>query len=104
MCIENKCETLVNYIRENFLKHYNQEAEVNTSPKAFIKFGSVHTSKINLSLGYYDIGAITEEISNFNSTISTNIVCSGRYVEGEDLINDGDKLFLQFAHPAFRFT
>jgi len=84
-------------MRKNFINHYNQAAKTWKNPKVFIKIGNKHASYTLISNGYYDIGALTEEISIINSAESTNIVCENRYLEGEDLIGEGNKLFLQFA-------
>jgi hypothetical protein len=87
----------VNYMRKNFLNYYNRVETAWKNPKVFIKIGSMHAAYTPISNGYYDIGALIEEIAILNSTESTNIVCDYRYFEGEDLIGDGNKRFLQFA-------
>lgn len=62
----------ISYMRNNFMKHYNEALLKEKKPKVFTKIGSLHASKI-LSNGAFDIGHLTEELAQRNKTKSTTI-------------------------------
>ncbi len=62
----------ISYMRNNFLKHYNQALKTERQPKVFTKIGSLHASKI-LSNGAFDIGHLTQELAEKNNTESVTI-------------------------------
>ena len=88
----------IDNMKSNFSKNYKTISKFDTIPKIFIKMGGVHLSNGLNSFGYYDIGNMIEELSNFNQTQVTSIQCIPRfYKEGNKIVDElkeSDKLYI----------
>lgn len=62
----------ISYMRNNFMRHYEQAKKKERRPKVFTKIGSLHAAKL-FSNGAFDIGNLTEELAQENGTMSTTI-------------------------------
>lgn len=62
----------ISYMRNNFMKHYNEALKNEKTPKVFTKIGSLHASKL-ISSGAFDIGELTESLAQKNGTNSASI-------------------------------
>lgn len=62
----------ISYMRNNFMKHYNEALKKEKTPKVFTKIGSLHASKL-ISNGAFDIGELTESLAQKNGTNSVSI-------------------------------
>lgn len=82
----------ISYMRNNFMKHYNQALKSEKQPKVYTKIGSLHAKKI-VSNGAYDIGELAESLAQKNGTQATTIGSWRPYEITEDgsLINNFDK-------------
>ena len=80
----NSWENRITNLKSNFSKYYKKAINNDTLPKVFVKMGAVHLSNGLNSYGYYDIGNMMKELSNFNQTKSTSIICISRYYKGEN--------------------
>ncbi|NME67615.1 hypothetical protein [Flammeovirga aprica] len=74
----------VKLIRRNFWEQYLVNEQSNPNSKYFIKIGSLHAGKKDLSFGNYDIGALTEELAQLNNSKSLNICIKVGYYDGDD--------------------
>ena len=83
-------------MKTNFSKYYKSAAKNDDLPKMFVKMGAVHLSNGLNSFGYYDLGNMIKELSNFNQTKCTSIKCMPRFYmennEIKDEINTDDPL------------
>ena len=77
----------VSYMRNNFLKHYQQITKNKNESKFFLKFGQAHASQ-QLSNGAYDLGYFVNEIAKSNNTKSVNINSWIRFQKRGDSIVD----------------
>ncbi len=68
----------ISYMRENFMNTYTKALENEKEPKVFLKFGSLHTSKI-LTNGCYDLGDLVTQLAIQNNTQATTINSWHRY-------------------------
>jgi hypothetical protein len=62
----------ISYMRNNFIKNYNEAVNRGEKPKVFTKIGCAHASKV-ISNSSYDIGSLTEELAQKNGTLSVSI-------------------------------
>ncbi|TSE11200.1 hypothetical protein [Aquimarina algiphila] len=62
----------ISYMRNNFLKHYQQVVKMESNPKVFLKFGGLHASKI-LTNNCYDLGNLITELAHQNNSKATII-------------------------------
>lgn len=62
----------ISYMRNNFMKHYNEALKTEQQPKVYTKIGSLHARKI-VSNGAYDIGELVESLAQKNGTQATTI-------------------------------
>lgn len=74
----------VDYIVSNFLENYMAFEEVNKEARYFIKIGSIHASTTSRSLGYFDVGSLTEEIARIENAKSTNVIIPRATYDGKD--------------------
>ena len=83
-------------MKTNFSKYYKSATKNDDLPKMFVKMGAVHLSNGLNSFGYYDLGNMIKELSNFNQTKCTSIKCMPRFYmennEIKDEINTDDPL------------
>jgi len=75
-------------MKTNFSKHYLNATKKDSVPKIFVKMGAVHLSNGLNSFGYYDLGNMIKELSNFNQTKSTSIICMPRFYMEDNQIKD----------------
>lgn len=82
----------ISYMRNNFMKHYNEAAKTEKFPKVFTKIGSLHAKK-TYSNGAFDIGELTTSLAKKNGTISTSIGSWQPYAKDKDgtIINNFEK-------------
>ncbi|MBB6460979.1 hypothetical protein [Flammeovirga kamogawensis] len=83
-------------IREYFLKQYSTNEVQKPNSKYFIKIGGLHAGKKAISLGNYDIGALTEELATLNGTKSINIHFKPAYSDNNTEYMKYLHLFTQF--------
>lgn len=81
---ESHHKVRVDYINSNFLSNYQTYERENEDTRYFIKIGSIHAAMHMRSRGYYDVGAITQEIANIENTRSTNVIIPRATHEGTD--------------------
>lgn len=87
----------ISYIRNNFMKHYNEALAKEKKPKVFTKIGSLHASKI-LSNTAFDVGNLTEELAQRNKTQSTTITTWIPFKQTEKgLVNNFEKYKRSYA-------
>ncbi len=72
----------ISYMRNNFMKYYQEALKTEVKPKVFLKFGSLHASKI-LTNGCYDLGNLVTELATKNGTKATIINSWNRYYSNE---------------------
>ena len=77
-------EGRVHYLRSNFLKNYEAFEKENKDARYFIKIGSLHAGKTMISNGYYDLGALTQEIATMENATSTNAIVFKAYLNDKD--------------------
>jgi hypothetical protein len=82
----------VDYINSNFLSNYQAFEKEHQDARYFIKIGSIHAATTSRSIGYYDVGALTQEIAKVENTKSTNVIISRATHEGKDYRDDGTSL------------
>jgi len=77
-------------LKANFSQYYKEANRNDTLPKVFVKMGAVHLSNGLNDFGYYDIGNLILELSNFNQTKTTSLKCIPRFYKGEnnEIIDD----------------
>lgn len=77
-------------LKTNFSRYYKKANRSDTLPRVFIKMGAVHLSNGLNDYGYYDIGNMIKELSNFNQTKSTSLRCVPRFYKGKnnEIIDD----------------
>lgn len=73
----------ISYMRENFMDAYKKALQKEKEPKVFLKFGSLHTSKI-LTNGCYDLGDLVTQLAIQNNTQATTINSWHRYYTESD--------------------
>lgn len=64
----------VDYIRSNFISNYLAFEKEHQDARYFIKIGNDHAGTTNYSYGYYDVGALTQEIAKTENVKSTNVI------------------------------
>ncbi|WP_103867138.1 hypothetical protein [Aquimarina sp. I32.4] len=72
----------ISYMRTNFMNRYNEALETETAPKVFLKFGSLHASKI-LTNTCYDLGDLVTQLAKKNASKATTINSWHRYYINE---------------------
>ncbi|MEO1031777.1 MAG: hypothetical protein AAFX55_10260 [Bacteroidota bacterium] len=73
----------ISYMRDNFMKNYNDALKTEKQPKVYTKIGSLHARKI-LSNGAYDIGELVQSLAEENGTEATTIGSWKPYEIAED--------------------
>ncbi len=86
----NSWKSRISHLKTNFSKYYKEANRNDTLPKVFVKMGAVHLSNGLNSYGYYDVGNLIKELSNFNQTNTTSLKCNPRFYRGEnnEIIDD----------------
>lgn len=74
-----------NYMKQNFANYYKEFAASDTSPKVFVKLGSVHLTKETSPFGVEDMGRFLSESAKSTSTGFLNIRHLPRFRNGKDL-------------------
>ncbi|MCK0178523.1 hypothetical protein MWU50_04395 [Flavobacteriaceae bacterium S0862] len=82
----------VDYINSNFLSNYLAFEEKHEDARYFIKIGSIHAATNARSRGYYDVGALTQEIANAENAKTTNVMIPRATHEGNDYRDVGTSL------------
>ncbi|WP_299223254.1 hypothetical protein [uncultured Psychroserpens sp.] len=82
----------ISYMRNNFMKYYNEASKNEKLPKVYIKIGSLHAKK-TYSNGAYDIGELTESLAQKNGTRATAINSWRAFTKTEDgtIVNNFEK-------------
>jgi hypothetical protein len=75
-------------MKTNFSKYYKETAKKDDLPKMFVKMGAAHLSNGLSIFGYYDLGNMIKELSHFNQTTSTSILCMSRFRMKDNQITD----------------
>ena len=73
----------ISYMRDNFMRNYNDALKTAKQPKVYTKIGSLHARKI-LSNGAYDIGELVQSLAEQNGTEATTIGSWRPYEIAED--------------------
>ena len=89
---ESHHKVRVDYINSNFLTNYLAFEEKHQDARYFIKIGAIHAATNMRSLGYYDVGALTQEIANAENAKTTNVIIPRATYEGEDYRDVGTSL------------
>ena len=92
----------VDYINSNFLSNYLAFEEKHEDARYFIKIGSIHAATNTRSRGYYDVGALTQEIANAENAKTTNVMIPRATHEGK-VYRDVSTSLLNF-HKKDRWT
>lgn len=82
----------VDYIRSHFLKNYLSYEKEHQEARYFIKIGSYHASMTSRSMGYFDVGSLTQEIANTENARSTNVIIPRAKHDGKDYIHETPSL------------
>lgn len=82
----------VDYINSNFLSNYLAFEKEHHDARYFIKIGSIHAATNARSRGYYDVGALTQEIANAENAKTTNVMIPRATHEGNDYRDVGTSL------------
>lgn len=95
---KNGWDQRIKNMKFNFSNHYKNVSKKDVIPKMFVKMGAVHLSNGLNNYGYYDLGNMVKELSNFNQTKSTSLICIPRfYIEDnqiKDELNTEDPLYI----------
>ena len=83
------------YMKENLQKHLEESKENGNYPKALIKMGSYHTTKVKSPIGYEDIGHWIDSLSSQTGSKSLHIRYMRRYWLGKDKLNAKDYASVQ---------
>ena len=89
---ESHHKVRVDYINSNFLCNYQAYEKEHQDARYFIKIGSIHAAMNMRSRGYYDVGALTQEIADIENTKSTNVMIPRATYEGKDYRDVGASL------------